>query len=127
MFNTPTYSILNQIVKELGISHTPSQYNDDISELDDKFVVELELPGFKKTDIEMSIEEDGLMVTATKLVKESDTHYLRKKRSDATFTKLYRMGVEVDVEKIEATLADGLLTITLPKGGETPKKKIEIT
>ena len=118
---------LRVVIEELSKPQTHSHYKDDIIEMDDAFVVEVELPGFKKSDIEMSIKKDGLMVTATKSVKESDARYIHKKRPDSNFSKIYRLGKEVDIEKIEATLADGLLTITLPKGGDEQPRSIKIS
>ena len=127
MFNIPTFSLYDALVKELGSSYTHTNYNDDIIEHDDKFVVELELPGFQKSDVDMTIKKDALVVTATKEAKESEGQYIRQGRSQEEFTKTYRLGEEVDVEKIEATLADGLLTITFPKGGSAQVQKIKIS
>lgn len=126
MLNYPTTNLFSDILKELGSSYTHVNYKDDIIELDDKFLVELELPGFQKSNIEMSVEKDALTVSAKKDSSEIEGTYIRKSRSNEEFKKIYHLGDGIDVEKIEATLADGLLTITLPKGGKENIKKIDI-
>lgn len=126
MFNYSATNLFNEIIRELGTSYTHINYKDDIIELDDKFLVEIELPGFQKNNIEMSIEKDTLTVSATKEKTESDRNYLRKSRSDENFSKIYRLGEGINTEKIEATLVDGLLTIILPKGEKECAKKINI-
>ena len=126
MLNYPTTNLFSDILKELGSSYTHVNYKDDIIELDDKFLVELELPGFQKSNIEMSVEKDALTVSAKKDSSEIEGTYIRKSRSNEEFKKIYHLGDGIDVEKIEATLADGLLTIILPKGGKENIKKIDI-
>lgn len=126
MLNYPTTNLFYDILKELGSSYTHVNYKDDIIELDDKFLVELELPGFQKSNIEMSVEKDALTVSAKKDSSEIEGTYIRKSRSNEEFKKIYHLGDGIDVEKIEATLADGLLTIILPKGGKENIKKIDI-
>ena len=126
MFNCPTYSLYEDILTELTTTHTQAEYKDDIIELDDKFIIELELPGFQKSDIDMDIKKDALHVTVKKEVNESKGRYIHKSRSDKGFSKIYNLSDEVDREKIEATLLDGLLTITLSKGGEAQPQKIKI-
>lgn len=124
MFNYPT--LFDSIVKELGTSYTHTNYKDDIIELDEKFLVELELPGFQKNDLDISVKKDSLIVSAKREEKESEGRYITRGRFHDEFKKVYRLGDEIDTEKIEATLVDGILTLTLPKGGAAKPKKIEI-
>jgi len=87
MFNTNSGSLFQEILKELSTPHTQVESHDDIIELDDKFVVELELPGFKRSDIDMTIKKDALTVEVRKEVKEPEGRYIRQSRSQMSSLK----------------------------------------
>ncbi len=90
-----------------------------IKENENDYTITLALPGFKKEDINIKIEDDILMISSE---VEKDDY----KRS---FKNSYRIPEDVDVEKIEASMLDGILTITIGKFKELPKtnvKKIDI-
>ena len=96
----------------------------DIYEKDDKYVVEVEAPGYKKDDIKISCENGYLTIEATKKLEEKeDRKYLHRER---TFvgkeTRQVYVG-DIDEESIDAEFKDGTLVITLDKDEKTKETK----
>ena len=106
-------------------------FRTDIKDTGDSFVIEAELPGFTKEDIDVSINGQTLTVTAThnthKEEKNEKTGYIHRERSYGSYQRCFDLD-GVDVEKITGALDSGILTLTLPKTAkEEPKaRKIEL-
>jgi len=106
-----------------GITHSVDVYREE-----DNLVVKAELPGIKKKDLDISLEDDVLTIKAEKKkeeVKEDSDHYISE-RHFGQFTRRMKMPFPVDEENITATFKNGLLEMRLPKAEETGKKRIEI-
>lgn len=89
------------------------------------FVVEVQVPGFKKEQIEVKIESKSLKVSAKKEKKEETTKkYLKSKAFVSSFVKEISLPSEVVVDKVTSTLQDGILKITLPKKETKSESKI---
>lgn len=122
---------LTDAIKELSNEFTDTNsYKDNIVELDDKFLVEIELPGFKKSDLDISTKMDSITVEAkykTENFKNSNKiKYIRRTRDKSDFSKKYIVGEGIDTNSITANFENGLLTIELPKGGELKTRKVNI-
>jgi HSP20 family molecular chaperone IbpA len=126
MFDSINCGLLESVAKDLGLSVSNESYCDDIIEFDDKVVVELEVPGFKKSDVDIAIKKDSLTVTAKKTT-DTEGRYVRQSRTQGELSKTYIIAEGIDVENIKATLEDGLLVITFPKGGSSLVQKIIIS
>jgi HSP20 family protein len=102
----------------------------DIWEDEEKYVVEAELPGFDKKDIEVNITDDILTIKATRKKEEEkkDKNYYYTERSYGEFVRSVRLPSEVDKKSIKAKYNNGVLELTLPKTKEAKEKttKIEI-
>jgi HSP20 family protein len=102
----------------------------DIWEDEEKYVVEAELPGFDKKDIEVNITDDILTIKATRKKEEEkkDKNYYYAERSYGEFVRSVRLPSEVDKKAIKAKYNNGVLELTLPKTKEAKEKitKIEI-
>lgn len=102
----------------------------NIRETEKSIIVEAELPGVKEEDIDLEIEENSLTIKGEKKseeeVKEKD--FYRREFSYGSFTRTVALPVEVESEKAEASMKEGVLRVELPKLEEAkPKvKKIEI-
>lgn len=100
----------------------------DIFNLDGEILVELELPGLKDKDVNVSVEEDHLIVEGTRNRsterKEEDAFY--SERMYGGFHRVVHLPASVDADKAKAAFNDGLLTITLPKKERERGKKIEV-
>lgn len=91
----------------------------DIRDTGDDYIMEAELPGFTKEEIKLDVQDDVLTLTAvhkekTEEEKAKDGTYLRKERSRCSYQqKLDLSGI--DVEHLEASYENGILTLKMPK------------
>ena len=99
----------------------------DVSETDDAYVVEIELPGVKREDID--IEVIGNELTVTGEVKEREKVGLLRSRTRriGEFEYRVRLPNDVDAEKIDASLTEGVLTVRVPKSKRAKPRRIEIS
>lgn len=88
----------------------------DIYEKDDKYFIEVDLPGVKKENINISYSKGYLNIKTTQKdeVQEENKTYIRRERN---YKKLERSFYVADIEetKIKATYKDGILNVTIPK------------
>lgn len=102
--------------------------SSDIIETDDGITIKAEMPGFKKEDISISVEEDNLVISAeTKSETETKDKYITKEIRSGKFTRVFSLE-EYDKESISAKYENGILNISIKKNEEKKKdsKKIEI-
>lgn len=106
------------------------QMKVDIKENDKEYMIEADLPGFRKDDVMIDYEDDYLTISANhdEEKEEKKDNYLRKERFATSMTRSFMID-DVDAEKIKASMDNGVLKISLPKSERTkPKgKKIDIT
>lgn len=102
----------------------------DVLESDKDFKVTAELPGMDAKDIQISLEQDALVLSGEKKSEheEKQKGYYRAERSYGSFQRVIPLTTEVDEGKVDAQFKNGVLTITLPKTPAAVKtvKKIEI-
>ena len=98
----------------------------DIKEKGDKYLLEVDLPGYEKEDIKIEIDDGYLTVHASmnKNVDESDKNskYVHKERYVGECSRSFYVGEEINEEDIKASFKNGTLKIELPKKDQ---KKIE--
>ncbi|MBD9731036.1 Hsp20/alpha crystallin family protein [Streptomyces sp. NPDC012461] len=99
----------------------------DVTESDDAFHVEIELPGVKSKDIDVEASGQELVVTGEIKEKERKGVLRRSTRRTGAFEYRLRLPREVDTEKINARMSDGVLTITVPKAEVAKPRHVEIT
>ena len=102
----------------------------NVLETPDDYKIQIALPGYKKSDITVKVEEDVLTIVVDCKTKESDhiTRYYKKEFFVSSFTRSFLLPENVQDDEIEAIFSDGVLSLTLPKGEEsiTCKKDIAI-
>lgn len=94
-----------------------SAFRTDITEKDGKYVLEADLPGFKKEDISVDIDKDCLTITAEHKSEEKEENadsYIRRERYYGSYTRSFNVK-GIDTESITAAYNDGVLTLTMPK------------
>ena len=98
----------------------------DLEETDDAYVVEAELPGVKREDV--NVELVGNELTIEGEVKERERKGAVRRRTRRTGRFDYRISLpgHVDAEKIEAKLGDGVLMVRVPKAERAQRRRIEI-
>ena len=95
----------------------------NVSETDDQFKLEIAVPGLKKEDIKLNIEDETLVISASKEEETTETKdkYTRREFNFSKFERRFQLNETVDVENIQANFADGILNIVLPKVAEEKK------
>ena len=100
----------------------------DITENDDAYNVQVELPGLTKDDVKISFRDDVLMVSGEKKYEEKDEskNYHHFERRYGKFERAFRINSDIIVDKIDANFKDGVLMINLPKAEIAKPKEIEV-
>ena len=98
----------------------------DIKELDDHFVVEVELPGVEADKADLQVENDELRLTAPKTRLPEGTRYLARERRPGTYSRVFHLGEQVDRDGIKGEFSDGVLKIRIPKTVNALPRKIDI-
>jgi len=102
----------------------------DFTEDDKAFTVTAELPGIEEKEIDVTLSGGMLTIKGEKKQEreEKNKNYYLSERSYGSFQRSFAMPEGVDEEKIAASFAKGVLTVTLPKSAEAQKtqKKIEV-
>jgi HSP20 family protein len=103
-------------------------YGVDVREDADHIYVEAELPGFRKDDVDVTLENQTLTIMAER--KESDQKkgdLLLNERRYTRFLRSFTLPPTVDEQTVNAKLNDGVLTITLNKREESKPRKISVS
>lgn len=103
-------------------------FKADIVDKGDKFVLEAELPGFDKKDININVDDNRLTITAehSESKEESKDNYIRKERRYGSFTRSFDVS-NIKTEDIKADYKNGMLVLDLPKKDSGPdSRKIDI-
>lgn len=105
-------------------------YGVDVREDADHLYVEAEMPGFKKDEIDITMENQQLTISAERKTEQTDGQkggdYLLRERRYSRFLRSFTLPPTVDDQKVDAKLNDGILTITLNKREETKPRRIEV-
>ncbi|MGM9882506.1 MAG: Hsp20/alpha crystallin family protein [Bacilli bacterium] len=95
----------------------------DIREYQNKYIIEIDLPGLKKEDITINYENGYLTIKATKNTELKTEVYVRRERFYGEVKRSFYIGEKKETD-IKASYENGILTITFPKE-EYPKKNIQ--
>jgi HSP20 family protein len=89
----------------------------DIAETKNDFQIELAVPGMKKEDFSIDMKKDQLIISGERkhAEKKDDKSYHSVETSYGKFTRSFFLPENIEAENIEATYADGILTISIPK------------
>jgi HSP20 family protein len=100
----------------------------DVIDEDDKIRIIADLPGFRKEDIELTIENGYLVIKAERKEEkeEKGKGYLRQERKYGGVYRRISLPAEVKVDEIKASYNNGILEVTLPKAETAKKKTIKI-
>src|SRR3954453_1565349 len=102
----------------------------DVYETDDRYVIAAELPGLVREHIELAVETSRLTIRGSRVGRPPDSaevlHFHQVERGHGQFSRTFEFAATIDVDAVSADLADGVLTITLPKAAVTPLRNIEV-
>ena len=101
----------------------------DIYETDNReIVLKVEIPGLKREDIDLTVENNTLTVRGERQREQSvkDEQYHRIERAYGSFSRSFTLPNTVDTQRVRADYRDGVLTVTLPLREEARPKQIQV-
>ena len=111
-FNTPVMAQTTTTAPAVNVKEDNKQY-----------VMEVAVPGLKKEQVNMSIDKDGYLTLSIEKDESKKAHYLRREFSYTSYRQSYALPDNVDADKIEANVADGVLKVVLPKVEKKEEKE----
>lgn len=126
---------LQREMNRLFSSYTPSRLRTapgypalNIWENEDGQMVSAEMPGVQIEDIDITVEGDTLTISGERSSDDlpEGAQYHRRERGAGEFLRSIRLPYAVDLENIQASFADGILTVSLPRAEAEKPKKISI-
>ena len=114
------------IDKKLYGKHAKNVMKTDVREMNDSYEVVIDLPGFKKDEIEVQLENGYLTISAAKGLDKDETDkqgkYLRKERYAGSMSRSFYVGEDITEEDIHGKFENGILKLDIPK---VEAKKVE--
>lgn len=100
----------------------------NLSEDKNSYYVRAELPGIKSEDLDLQITNKNLSISGERKIGEeaSNAKYHRRERDAGKFSRAINIPEEVDPDRVEAKMVNGVLTITIPKAEKVKPKQISI-
>jgi len=99
----------------------------DVEETDSAYLVEIELPGVKRSDISLEVTDDRLVVTGERREKQRAGLLRQQTRTTGRFHYEVTLPSGVDTEAVQAALDDGVLSVVVPKTEAARPRKIAIS
>ncbi len=95
----------------------------NVTENKDEFILSLAVPGMKKDDFKIDVEDDMLTISSKKeeTKEEKEKKFTRKEYSYSSFSRSFTLPSEINKEKIEARYEDGVLKLFMPRVEEAKK------
>ena len=117
--------------KKLYGHHAANLMKTDIQEHDDGYTLEMDLPGFKKDEIQIELNNGYMTISAAKGLDEDEKDkksgkYIRRERYAGACGRSFYVGEHVEPEDIRAKFENGILQISLPKAAkkQLPKSNV---
>jgi HSP20 family protein len=126
-FGNGLSQFFRQAFEGSGSEITLGKYPVDVEEDGNSIIVEAELPGFKKEEIEVNVESGVLTIKAERMPKESvDKQQHLNERRYTRVMRSFNLPSSIDDSDVDATLNDGVLKICLKKSEAAKPRRIEV-
>ncbi len=122
-FDFPPFRELENMDRKLYGRHAAHEMKTDVREHEDHYEVDINLPGFKKDEISLDLENGYLTINAAKAVEQEKGRMgkiIRQERYEGSLQRSFFLGENITENDITARFENGVLTLTIPKK-ETPK------
>ena len=118
-----SFNLFNTMLDEFEKTNTESGFKADFTpaintrEGEFAYHVEVDLPGMKKEDIEIQVEDNTLVISGERKVKEEikEENYYKIESSFGKFSRSFSLPEDADIEQIHAESQDGVLEVVVPK------------
>jgi HSP20 family protein len=126
-FNTP--ASLGYFVRPLHGEGLPESFKVDIKETDKAYLLHAEMPGVRKEDLHISVDNGAVTISAE--IKQHDQQQqnervVRSERYFGSLSRSFQLPQEVDASACEARYENGIVELTLPKRSAPSSRRIEI-
>jgi HSP20 family protein len=116
--------LLDTVLRQAPMTHPMPM---DLYRDGEKFVAKIDLPGVRPESLDLDVEERTLTVRAERPADAAEgVQWLSRERPTGTFARQLTLGPNVDADRIDASYADGVLTLTLPVAEEAKPRKIQV-
>lgn len=132
----PVSRLLDRFMEDVtgDLSNYESRVNNefslalDVTENDDNYIVEASVPGVKADDIDISLHDDVLTISAETNYKNNveNARAVIRERRYGKFSRSIRFPLAVDADSIDAEYVNGVLRLTVPKAPETKPRRIAV-
>jgi HSP20 family molecular chaperone IbpA len=120
-FTQPSRNVKRYYTSDASVMRT------DVQELENGYELDIELPGYKKEEVQAELKKGALIITAKhqEQSEEQKKQYIRRERFWGTCSRSFYIGEEVKQQDIKARFEDGILKLFVPKKKEVPQ--VEVT
>ena len=126
-FAFPDFTDSANIEKALYGKHAKNIMKTDVKDTENGYEVDIDLPGFKKDEITMKLENGTLTVSAAKGLdkdeEQKDKKYVRRERYAGSLTRSFYVGDHVTVQDVHPKYENGILSFTVPKENKQVEEK----
>lgn len=119
-------SFLNPLAFSDGLLSTQTGPAVNIYETEDEYVLEAELPGWSREQIDINFENNILTLSGRRDLNGDNRNWLRVEGLTGSFSRSFTVSSSVDASGVEAEMKDGVLIVHLPKREEAKPRQIEI-
>jgi HSP20 family protein len=100
----------------------------DIRRTEDAYVIEASVPGFSPNQVQVTVDQDWLVIHADREQASETTEggWLRRERRSASIHRRFALPEEVDVDRISASVTNGELSITVPRSPRTEPRRVPV-
>ena len=109
---------LEEMSRSFWNSSDLTAFRTDIRKEDENYILEAELPGFKKEDISIDLDKDCLTITASRKSESDDEdeerNYVRRERFYGSYSRSFNVS-GINTDEISASYNDGILSVSMPK------------
>ena len=126
--NTDPFRDFDRLTQQLlGTTNRPVVMPMDAWREGDRFFIEFELPGVTPETINLDVERNVLTVSAERVARDGDREMLASERPRGRFSRQLVLGDNLDLDKIEAGYAGGVLRLTVPVAERAKPRKIQVS
>ena len=98
-----------------------------VREIGDGYTLEIEMPGVKKDGLEISVENNELMIIGRRSLPAMEGTLVHRESRPENFRRMFEIDPSIDADKISAKIDQGLVTLTLPKAEHVKPRKITVS
>lgn len=119
MFDFDFDKEFNRMMRPLYGKHAQNMMKTDVRETDNSYELDIDLPGFKKDEISVQLDNGYLSISASKGLdkdeENKDGKYIRRERYAGSMNRTFYVGSQLTQQDIQAKFEDGILKISVPK------------